>query len=149
MRTVFIKCTPRVRNGLYNGNAKLLTQDQNAPEAPSNVRKVHANVDAKPSQVRPKKYSHMTNILHQEPVYITATQERLDSNPSGLLARRLIGFALEVNLRCLSHTSDEACTLGVHLGLKTQGRCHQMSKTGPMTPQKDLCPPHLCLTHKC
>ena len=45
-------------------------------------------------------------------------------------AKRLAGFAPEVNLRNPLYTGNKACKRGIHSGFHTQGRSHQKSKPG-------------------
>ena len=47
-----------------------------------------------------------------------------------LAIERSAGVALEANLRNELHAGDEARKQGILPSFKTQGRCHQKSKTG-------------------
>ena len=63
---------------------------------------------------------------------------------NGLAAKRLAGFAPEMNLReCVTYMTPPSMNKTFQSGFETLRRCHQKSKTGvSVAPQfKDSCPP--------
>ena len=53
-----------------------------------------------------------------------------------MCTQRSAGLASAVNLRNLLHAGDETCKQGIHPGFETQGRPHQKSKTGFISPRR-------------